>query len=136
MKNYRELAKLKSFLDRFHYLKLDGRVGSDTFGFDRWVNQQFYRSREWRHIRHRVIARDHGCDLGIEGREIPTGIYIHHMNPLSIADIEMSADELLDPDYLVCTSRSTHNAIHYGDADLLIQDFVERRPNDTVPWRK
>lgn len=136
IRSYSELSKIPTFLERFRYLQLRGSVGRDTFGHDRWVNQQFYRSREWRHVRHHVIARDLACDLGIEGLEIHDRVYIHHMNPMQVEDIEHGNEDILDPEFLITVTHRTHNAIHYGDESLLPQPFVERRPGDTVPWRK
>ena len=136
IRTYEELSKLKTFEERFEYLKLNGEVGKDTFGFDRIFNQLFYRSKEWRSVRDKVIIRDNGCDLGSEGHDIYGKIIIHHMNPISIKDIESNSEFLLNPDYLICTSHNTHNAIHYGDESLLFQAPAERRMNDTCPWRK
>lgn len=135
IKTYSELSKLKTFRERYEYLRLDGVVGADTFGFDRYLNQIFYRSPEWKSIRNYVIVRDNGCDLGIEGHEISGKILIHHMNPISVEDILKRRDSLLNPEYLISTILTTHNAIHYGDASSLIDAPVERRPNDTAPWR-
>lgn len=136
IRTYSELITLPSFEERYRYLKLDGSVGKETFGFDRYLNQDFYRSKEWKHIRDEIIVRDFGCDLGIRDREIPTRIYIHHMNPISVKDITNATEFLLNPDYLICTSHSTHNAIHYGDESLLVIAPVERRKNDTCPWKR
>ena len=136
IRTYEELLKLKTFEERFEYLKLNGQVGKDTFGFDRIFNQIFYQSQEWRSVRNQVIIRDNGCDLGAEGRDIYGKIIIHHMNPISIKDIESNSEFLLNPDYLICTSHNTHNAIHYGDESLLFQAPAERCMNDTCPWRK
>ena len=136
IRTYSELITLPSFEERYRYLKLDGSVGKETFGFDRYLNQDFYRSKEWKHIRDEIIVRDLGCDLGVRDREIPTRIYIHHMNPISVKDITNTTEFLLNPDYLICTSHSTHNAIHYGDESLLVIAPVERRKNDTCPWRR
>lgn len=133
---YTELSKLQSFKERYQYLQLNGFVGLDTFGYDRYLNQNFYRSREWKSIRDQVIIRDNGCDLGVEGYEIHGRIYIHHMNPILIADIEDRTEFLLNPEYLITTTHNTHNAIHYGDESLLILPPVERTPNDTCPWKK
>lgn len=116
-------------------MKLDGIVGKDTFGFDRYLNQRFYRSEEWKSIRNKVIVRDNGCDLGVEGYEIHGRIYIHHMNPIAVKDIETQSDFLLDPEFLIATTHATHNAIHYGDESLLITGPIERSPNDTCPWK-
>ena len=119
IRTYSELIKLPTFEERFEYLRLDGTVGESTFGFDRYLNQIFYRSQKWKDIRDWVIIRDNGCDLGVEGFEIYGRIIIHHMNPISLQDIERESDLLLNPEYLICTVHNTHNAIHYGDASLL-----------------
>ena len=135
-KSYRELSALPTFEERFRYLKLHGTVGKDTFGFDRIFNQVFYtRSAEWKRIRNRVIIRDNGCDLGIEGYDIYGRIIIHHMNPITLDDIENATDFLLNPDYLICVSHDTHNAIHYGNEYLLPKVPIERCRNDTCPWK-
>lgn len=136
IRTYSELIKLKTFKDRFEYLKLDGIVGEETFGFDRYMNQIFYKSREWTSVRRAVIIRDNGCDLGVKGYEIHGKILIHHMNPINLSDIVHKTDELLNPDYLITTVLSTHNAIHYGDASLLPALPIERRANDTCPWKR
>lgn len=135
IRTYSELILLPSFQERYEYLKLDGIVGEDTFGFDRYLNQQFYRSAEWKRIRDLVIVRDNGCDLGIDGYFIQGRVYIHHMNPISQKDIVSKTSLLIDPEYLICVSHDTHNAIHYGDEKLLRRDPIERRPNDTCPWK-
>lgn len=135
IKTYSELITLPTFEERYRYLKLDGRVGEETFGFDRYLNQTFYKSKEWRAIRNEVIVRDNGCDLGIPDREITGMILIHHMNPITVDDILTQSDYLLNPEYLICTVKNTHNAIHYGDESLLITAPIERRPNDTCPWK-
>lgn len=135
IKTYSELIRLSTFEDRYRYLAMHGTVGKDTFGADRYFNQKFYRSSEWKRIRNYVIVRDNGCDLGIEGRDILGKVIIHHMNPFTIDDMTGDdAMELLNPEYLICVSHDTHNAIHYGDESLLPEIFVERRPNDTCPW--
>ena len=136
IRTYSELSTLTSFKDRFRYLKLDGAVGEATFGFDRYLNQLFYRSQRWRKIRDGVIVRDCGCDLGIEGYEIYKYAMIHHMNPITAKDIQDESDYLLNPEYLITTTQRTHNAIHYGDEDLLLTMPVERTQNDTCPWRR
>lgn len=136
IRNYSELITLRTFKERFEYLKLDGIVGEETFGFDRYMNQIFYKSKEWASVRREVIIRDNGCDLGVDGYEIHGKILIHHMNPINLSDIVHKTDELLNPDYLITTVLSTHNAIHYGDASLLPALPVERRANDTCPWRR
>jgi len=136
MRTYTELSKLKTFEDRFNYLKLDGIVAEETFGFDRYLNQNFYRSKEWRRIRDEVIIRDNGCDLGIDAYPIYGKILIHHINPISRKDILDVTDYLLNPEYLICTTYDTHNAIHYGDASQIpYKEFTKRTPNDTCPWR-
>lgn len=136
IKRYSELKQLKTFEERFEYLRLNGRVGQDTFGFDRVFNQMFYRSTEWKRLRDYVIARDNGCDLGIEGREIYTRPIIHHMNPITLDDIRENTEFLMNPEYLITTIHSTHNAIHYGDQNLLTKDPITRTKNDTCPWKK
>lgn len=133
-RTYAELRSLKTFEDRFEYLALHGRVGQETFGFDRYMNQQFYRSTEWRHIRARVIVRDNGCDLGLEGYEIHSRPYIHHLNPMKVEDIRNGDPSIFDLDCLITTTHRTHNAIHYGDKRLLPRPLVERRPGDTRLW--
>ena len=135
IRTYNELMLLPTFEERFEYLKLSGRVGEETFGFDRWINQKFYRSTEWKHIRDQVIIRDNGCDLGIEGREIYGKILIHHMNPISKKDILERTDLLLNPMYLISVTKQTHDAIHYSDDSILMKDPIVRRRNDTCPWR-
>lgn len=135
IRTYSELITLDTFEDRYNYLKLDGQIGFDTFGFDRWMNQMFYKSREWQSIRNYIISRDNGCDMALEGYELADRIIIHHMNPITVEDIMHSNDVLLDPEQLVCVSHKTHNAIHYGTDELLVKTIVERRPNDTIPWR-
>ena len=136
MKTYSELLKFVTFEDRFNYLMLNGGVAEETFGFDRWLNQNFYRSAEWRSIRDFVIIRDGGCDLAMDGYEIYDKIIVHHMNPIEQSDILHSSDILINPEYLVCVSHNTHNAIHYGDASLLMTAPIERRPGDTCPWKR
>lgn len=135
IKRYSELIILPTFKERFRYLKLDGKVGEDTFGFDRYLNQVFYRSQKWKSIRDYVIVRDNGCDLATEGYEIHGRILIHHMNPISLRDLETESEFLLDPEYLITTVHNTHNAIHYGDESLLFTVPVERTKNDTCPWK-
>lgn len=135
IRTYNELMLLPTFEERFEYLKLSGRVGEETFGFDRWLNQKFYRSAEWKHLRDQVIIRDNGCDLGIEGREIYGKILIHHMNPISKKDILERTDLLLNPMYLISVTKQTHDAIHYSDDSILMKDPIVRSRNDTCPWR-
>ena len=135
IKTYSELIELESFLDRYRYLKLGGQVGVDTFGFDRYLNQQFYKLKEWKLTRAKVIVRDLGCDLGVEGLDISGTIIVHHINPITINDVKNRNPILLDPEYLISTQLNTHNAIHYGDESLLISSTpLERRPNDTTLW--
>lgn len=133
-RSYSELRLLDTFEERYEYLRLGGQVGQATFGFDRWVNQQFYTSRQWKSVRDYVIVRDDGCDLGIPGHGVHIGLLVHHMNPMTVEDIEHGRDWILDPEYLICTSKRTHNAIHYGDDQLLPRPVVERRPGDTRLW--
>lgn len=135
IRTYNELMLLSTFEERFEYLKLSGRVGEETFGFDRWLNQKFYRSAEWKHLRDQVIIRDNGCDLGVEGREIYGKILIHHMNPISKKDILERTDLLLNPMYLISVTKQTHDAIHYSDESILMKDPIVRSRNDTCPWR-
>ena len=134
IRRYSELRRLDTFEDRFDYLSLKGVVGQSTFGFDRWLNQYFYKSREWRNVREKVIIRDNGCDLGIEGYEIFADLLVHHMNPLSLEDIEHGESWIIDPEFLITTSLQTHNAIHYGDKRLLPRGPIIRQPGDTRLW--
>ena len=133
-RSYTELNRFRSFEDRFRYLALRGSVGRETFGFDRHINQKFYASRQWKLIRDHVIARDEGCDLGVEGYEIHDRIYIHHMNPMVVNDIVHGDDSILDPEFLISTTHTTHNAIHYGDERQLPRPFTPRRAGDTKLW--
>lgn len=133
-KSYTELSKLKSFEDRFNYLKLDGKVGVSTFGYDRYLNQIFYKSQKWKQARDKVIIRDNGCDLGIDGYQINDKIIIHHMNPISLEDIEKGSNVIYDPEYLICVSDNTHNAIHFGNDNILEKTIIERKPGDTKLW--
>ena len=136
MKTYSELITIPSFIDRYRYLRLGGKVGEDTFGFDRWLNQVFYRSPEWKTIRNEVLIRDGALDLAHPEHPIPGRLLVHHMNPIRDKDIVNRADILLNPEYLITVSHDTHNAIHYGDESLLASDtFIERRQNDTCPWK-
>lgn len=135
-RSYKELSRLKSFNEKFEYLRLNGQVGKDTFGFDRYLNQALYSSKEWRRFRRNVIIRDQGCDLGDPEREIQGDrIIIHHINPLTVEDLERRNPAIFDMDNVVCTSYLTHQAIHYGDESLLPQDPKERMPGDTIPWK-
>ena len=135
IKRYSELITIPTFLDRYRYLRVSGQVGEETFGFERYLNQVFYRSPEWKRVRDKVITRDLGCDLGVEGREILGRIYIHHMNPIRAEDIRNRSNFLLDPEFLITTTYETHQAFHYGNEDLLIIAPVIRTRNDTCPWR-
>lgn len=134
IRTYSELITISSFEERYRYLKLDGVVGEETFGFDRYLNQLFYRSKEWKTIRNFVITRDNGCDLGMEGHDIYGKILVHHMNPISKDDILGRSEYLLDPEFLISTIKNTHDAIHYGDEGLLITAPIQRSKNDTCPW--
>lgn len=137
IKTYSELVTIPTFEERFRYLKLRGMVGQETFGFDRWINQVFYNSKEWKAFRRDMIIRDMGCDLGMQGREIYGLIMIHHINPISLDDVlNRRIEALMNPENSICTSLTTHNAIHYGDESLLITVPTERTKNDTCPWRR
>lgn len=136
IRTYSELITIPTFNGRYQYLKLGGMIGESTFGFDRYLNQIFYNSQEWKSLRRDIIVRDNGCDLGSLDQEIMGSILIHHINPIDIKDIINRSDMLMNPEYLITTQLSTHNAIHYGNDNLLIKEFVERRPNDTCPWRQ
>jgi hypothetical protein len=132
---YSELIEIPTFEERYRYLRLNGSVGQDTFGFDRYMNQAFYQSREWKRARDQVILRDNGCDLGVDGYTIYGKILIHHMNPITVKDIATVSNFLMNPEYLICVSHTTHNAIHYGDENLIPKGPIIRTPNDTCPWR-
>ena len=135
IRTYSELSQIKSFEERYEYLKLGGTIGSATFGYDRYLNQMLYTSGRWKKTRDKIIIRDNGCDLGIDEYSIKFIIIIHHMNILTIEDIENERDEIFDPEFLICTSRNTHNAIHFGDKNLLPQLPITRTINDMRPWR-
>lgn len=135
MRSYKELSRLKTFDKRFEYLKLSGLVGESTFGFERYLNQMLYNSSEWRRTRNQIIVRDNGCDLGVEGCEIQGTIIVHHINPISVDDLKDFSEDVFNPEYLICVSLNTHNAIHYGDKSLIPQMPIERRPGDTCPWK-
>lgn len=135
-KCYSELILIPTFEGRFEYLSLDGTVGEETFGFNRYLNQKFYQSLEWKRIRDHIIARDNGCEMGLDGWEIQGRIYIHHINPICVKDIELAREVLRDPENLICVSYDLHNAIHYGSKDLLPKDPIIRRPGDTCPWKR
>ena len=133
-RSYEELKRLDTFEERYNYLRIGGLPGLRSFGFDRWMNQRFYKSREWKHVRDQVIFRDNGCDLGIPGYEIHSDLVIHHMNPVSVDDIKHGEEWILDPNFLITTSLRTHNAIHYGDETLLPRGPIERKAGDTTLW--
>lgn len=135
IRTYSELMKLPTFKERFEYLKIGGKIGEETFGFDRYINQMLYKKPEWISVRNKVITRDRGCDLGVENYEIVGKVMVHHMNPITVDDILNRLDYVLDPEYLISSSMMTHNAIHYGSEDLLPQEPIERTKNDTCPWR-
>lgn len=135
MKSYSELISLPTFEERYRYLRMNGEVGTDTFGYERWVNQAFYKDAAWRKIRDQIIVRDNACDLGVHGREIGGKVYIHHINPITRNDIIRRNPMLLDPENLICVSITTHNAIHYGDETLLVTEPKPRQANDTCPWK-
>jgi len=135
-KSYKELSRLRTFEERYEYLKLNGQVGSDTFGFDRYLNQALYNSTEWRRFRRAVIIRDNGCDLGDPSHMLlEEPIIVHHINPLTVKDLEERSEALFDMNNVICVSNRTHKAIHYGDQRLLPRDPIERKPNDTIPWK-
>lgn len=136
IRRYSELIRFHTFEERFKYLMLKGQVGKETFGFDRYINQRFYHSEEWRQVKNRVIARDLGRDLGIEGHDIYGRIYVHHMNPILVKDIEECSEYLMNPEYLITTTFATHNAIHYGDESFVNLSPKERSPNDMCPWKR
>lgn len=136
IRSYSELITLPTFEERYAYLRLGGKIGEETFGFDRYLNQTFYKSEEWLEVRDYVIIRDNGCDLAIPDRRIERKIIVHHMNPITMNDITQRSKYLLDPEYLICTIKNTHDAIHYGDSSLLITEPIERTKNDTCPWRR
>lgn len=136
IRTYSELIKIPTFLDRFRYLQLGGQVGVETFGYDRYLNQMLYRTTEWKRFRNEIIIRDNGCDLACEGYEIVGKILIHHINPISVEDVLLRDLKVFDPENVISTTLNTHNAIHYGDESLLITEPIERKPNDTCPWRR
>lgn len=136
IRRYSRMIRLDTFEERYRYLRLQGSVGRQSFGFDRHVNQRFYRSREWRDLRDYVIVRDNGCDLAVEGYEIHDELLVHHMNPLDLDSIKHADPRILDPEFLITTTHRTHNAIHYGDENQLPRQLVERRPGDTTPWER
>ena len=136
MRTYSELIDLPTFEERFRYLQLSGEVGVDTFGFDRFLNQVLYRSKEWKSVRDKVLVRDGCCDLAVQDRVIFSRPIVHHMNPMSVEDIKNHSGLLMDPEYLITVSHNTHNAIHYGDEGLLVPTLVNvRTKNDTCPWK-
>ena len=136
IKSYTELSRLPTFEERFQYLRTGSIVGESTFGMERYLNQTFYHSKEWGTVRRQVIIRDNGCDLGVEGYDIGGPILVHHLNPITIEDIENRNPDILNPEYLISVSNATHTALHFGDGNLLPGAFIERKPNDTCPWKK
>lgn len=134
IKTYSELMKFDTYLDRLKYLKLDGYVGQETFGFERYLNQKFYRSSEWRNLRDEIFIRDNGCDLAIEDRPIHEKFYIHHMNPISVSDIRDFSEDIVNPEYLITVTKKTHDLIHYGSITDLKESYTIRKPNDTRLW--
>lgn len=136
IRTYSELIRLQTFEERLEYLRLAGQVGRSTFAFDRYLNQRFYTSKEWKNLRPKIIVRDGACDLGVQGFDILDRIYIHHMNPMLIEDLTEFNPDVLNPDFLICTSFETHNAIHYGKRNRIPSPLVERMPNDTCPWKQ
>ena len=136
IKSYSELMLLKTFEERYEYLRLDGIIGEYTFGSHRYLNQKFYNTPEWRKFRNEIIVRDNGCDMGLAGYDIYGRIHVHHINPITIDEVVNNTPSLFDPENVVCVSLGTHNAIHYGDESLLFVELVERKPNDTRPWRQ
>ena len=135
-RSYSELVKLPRFIDRYRYLKLNGTIGDKTFGYDRYLNQILYQSSEWRRFRRNIVIRHNGCDLATPGHEVQGKILIHHINPITLRDIEQRDTKVFDPENVISTSLLTHNAIHYGDERILITEPIERRPNDTCPWKR
>lgn len=136
LRRYSELIRLNTFKERYEYLRIAGVVGETTFGFDRYLNQLLYTSSKWKQLRQKIIIRDNGCDLAMPGYDLRSRIYIHHLNPLTMEDVEEVSERIFDPENLICVSHRTHNAIHYGDEELLPQEPVLRKPNDTCPWRQ
>lgn len=137
IRTYSELIKLPTFLDRFRYLQIGGKVGVETFGYDRYLNQMLYRTTEWKRFRNEIIIRDNGCDLACEGYDIVgQKILVHHINPISVEDVLLRDQKVFDPENVISTTLNTHNAIHYGDESLLITEPIERKPNDTCPWKR
>ena len=136
IKTYSELIQIPTFVERYRYLRLGGKAGEITFGNERYLNQTLYRSPEWKSFRREMILRDDGCDLGVDGYSINGIILLHHINPITVEDIYDRSDSVFDPENVICVSKRTHNAIHYGDEELLlIDEIIERTPNDTIPWR-
>lgn len=134
-KSYNELLEKETFEDKFEYLKTNSKVGAETFGCNRYLNQQLYSSKEWKHVRNTVILRDNGCDLGVKDRIINGRIIVHHINPITVDDVLNRDKKVFDLNNLICVSEQTHNAIHYSDDSQIIKDYVGREPNDTIPWK-
>lgn len=135
IKSYSELMLLPTFMERYQYLRIGSKIGEATFGYDRYLNQILYTSREWRRFRDQIIVRDNGCDLGCPDRELRERIIVHHINPITVEDVINRNPMVFDPENVICVSHNTHEAIHYGDEDLLVKNPIERKPNDTCPWR-
>ena len=135
IKTYSELITLPTFIERFRYLKLNGKVGDSTFGYDRYLNQILYTSREWLTFKDRIVLRDDGCDLACEGFNVPVRITVHHINPITVDDVVNRNPKVFDPENVICVSHNTHMAIHYGSEELLITSPIERKANDTCPWK-
>lgn len=137
IRTYSELIQISTFIERFRYLQLGGQVGVETFGYDRYLNQILYRTAEWKRFRNEIIVRDNGCDLGCEGYDIVgQKILVHHINPISVEDVLRRDPKVFDPENVISTTLNTHNAIHYSDESLLVTEPIERKPNDTCPWRR
>lgn len=135
-KSYSELMRLKTFEERYQYLRIGGAVGAETFGYDRYLNQILYNSHDWRKFRNPIILRDNGCDLACLDRELESRVIIHHINPITVEDVLNRDPKIFDPENVICVSHNTHQAIHYGDENLLYKNPVERKPNDTCPWKR
>lgn len=136
IRTYSELIKIPTYLERYHYLRLDGKVGKETFGYDRYLNQILYRSQEWKRFRRDIILRDNGCDLACEGYDIHEYALVHHINPITVEDVIKRNPKVFDPENVITTILQTHNAIHYGDATLLVVGPIKRTANDTCPWKR
>lgn len=136
IKTYSEAISIQTYLERFRYLQIGGKIGDETFGYDRYLNQTLYRTAEWKRFRREIIVRDNGCDLACEGYEIVGNVLVHHINPITVKDIVRRDPKIFDPENVICVSLNTHNAIHYGDESLLMLGPIERTKNDTCPWKR